>query len=246
MAPKTGGYGGCGGGGAAIGQGKNEKQKTSAEQHQADTRELIRSLPVNAIVCFTDGSSKGNPGPAGAGAVVCFPSLPPDSGGEGGGGGSGGDGDEDQDLARLSGRMELLAIAQVGDARCGTWMEGVTALGRQTNNVAELEAVRLANSIAVEARAVAAYYARCPIHIITDSIYARGVVMGTMRAAKNQELVRAAGGEIADSQADVHWCKGHAGIPGNERADRLADLGADKSARSSKVERVVATVGARR
>ena len=35
--------------------------------------ELIASLPADAVVCFTDGACKGNPGPAGAGAVVRLP-----------------------------------------------------------------------------------------------------------------------------------------------------------------------------
>lgn len=34
---------------------------------------LIASFPDDAIVCFTDGACKGNPGPAGAGAVVRLP-----------------------------------------------------------------------------------------------------------------------------------------------------------------------------
>ena len=34
---------------------------------------LIASFPDDAIVCFTDGACKGNPGPAGAGALVRLP-----------------------------------------------------------------------------------------------------------------------------------------------------------------------------
>ena len=48
--------------------------RTPAQKKLAfeDSSTLIRSLPPHSIVIYTDGSSLGNPGPAGAGAVVTW------------------------------------------------------------------------------------------------------------------------------------------------------------------------------
>jgi len=37
--------------------------------------ELVASFGTNAIICYTDGACEGNPGPCGAGAVVCLPGV---------------------------------------------------------------------------------------------------------------------------------------------------------------------------
>ncbi len=39
----------------------------------ADARQRLSSLPEGTVVAFTDGGCKGNPGPAGSGAVVVLP-----------------------------------------------------------------------------------------------------------------------------------------------------------------------------
>jgi ribonuclease HI len=39
----------------------------------ADARARIEALPEDTVVCFTDGACRGNPGPAGAGALVVLP-----------------------------------------------------------------------------------------------------------------------------------------------------------------------------
>jgi len=51
--------------------GTRTKAQAKAAAQAADA--LLASLPVHAVVCFTDGACKGNPGPAGAGAVVRLP-----------------------------------------------------------------------------------------------------------------------------------------------------------------------------
>jgi ribonuclease HI len=51
--------------------GTRSKAQAAAAAQAADA--LIASFPEDAIVCFTDGACKGNPGPAGAGAVVRLP-----------------------------------------------------------------------------------------------------------------------------------------------------------------------------
>jgi ribonuclease HI len=44
-----------------------------ADAARASAKRLIESFAPSAAVCFTDGACKGNPGPAGAGAVVKLP-----------------------------------------------------------------------------------------------------------------------------------------------------------------------------
>lgn len=45
---------------------QEEKARAAAEEH-------IEQLSNNTVICFTDGSCKGNPGPAGVGVYVEFP-----------------------------------------------------------------------------------------------------------------------------------------------------------------------------
>ena len=70
-----------GGGGAkkrssSRGSGFGSAGKRSQAQSmaaQAAAHELIQSFSDDVVVCFTDGACQGNPGPAGAGAVVKLP-----------------------------------------------------------------------------------------------------------------------------------------------------------------------------
>lgn len=48
----------------------NTRTKAQAASARQDARSRIDALPEGTHVCFTDGACKGNPGPAGAGAVV--------------------------------------------------------------------------------------------------------------------------------------------------------------------------------
>jgi len=47
-------------------------------------------------------------------------------------------------------------------------------------------------------------------------------------AVKNQDLWQALDAAAAAHQVEWHWVEGHAGHPGNEAADRLANLGVDQ------------------
>ena len=49
------------------------RTKAQAQAAAAFAGELIANFSSDAAVCFTDGACKGNPGPAGAGAVVRLP-----------------------------------------------------------------------------------------------------------------------------------------------------------------------------
>jgi len=65
--------GGAGGGTSNRGSGfgsAGRRTKAQAEAASADAKATLDSLPEGTHVAFTDGSCQGNPGPAGAGAVV--------------------------------------------------------------------------------------------------------------------------------------------------------------------------------
>jgi ribonuclease HI len=88
-------------------------------------------------------------------------------------------------------------------------------LGEATNNIAELAAIELLLAeIGVTDR---------PVRIYTDSQYAIGVLTKGWKAKANVELiarVRAALKPLPD--VELHYVRGHSGVPLNERADALA------------------------
>ena len=141
---------------------------------------LVAQLEGRAVIAFTDGACKGNPGPAGCGAVVCLPS--------------------------------------------GRRGEASQALGRATNNVAELTAIGLALDL-MDAAGVGP---EAPGAILTDSAYAHGVLARGWKAKANQALIEELRGRLAQRPAlALHWIAGHVGVEGNERADALANLGVE-------------------
>lgn len=88
-------------------------------------------------------------------------------------------------------------------------------IGETTNNVAELEAIRRA-LLEIKKRDI-------PLRIYSDSSYAIGLLSLGWKASKNQELVE----EIRNllirfKRVTFVKVEGHSGIPGNERADKLA------------------------
>jgi len=100
-----------------------------------------------------------------------------------------------------------------------------------TNNRMELTA-------AIEA--LAALKRPCSIVLYTDSQYVRkGITewLGQWKArdwrtadrkpVKNVDLWQALERQIERHRIEWHWVKGHAGVPGNERADELANRAID-------------------
>ena len=91
-------------------------------------------------------------------------------------------------------------------------------LGPATNNVAELTAILRAAEWALERGGNAR-----PVRIHTDSTYAIGVLQRGWRAKANQDLVRRVQSTLRRlPDVALHYVKGHAGHPLNERADQLA------------------------
>lgn len=101
-----------------------------------------------------------------------------------------------------------------------------------TNNRMELTAA---------IQALAALKRGCEVVLYTDSQYVRKGVLEWMaqwklrdwrtadkKPVKNVDLWQALEREIARHKIEWHWVKGHAGVPGNERADRLANEAIDE------------------
>ena len=144
------------------------------------------------IEIFTDGSSRGNPGPGGYGVIL----------------------------------------------RCGEHYKELSAgFPETTNNQMELTAV---------IEALKAIRRPCQIVLHLDSSYVKDGITswihnwkkhGWLTAAKKpvknaelwQELDRLAGMHAIEWR----WVKGHAGDPGNERADELANMGVVKALQGS-------------
>lgn len=104
-----------------------------------------------------------------------------------------------------------------------------------TNNRMELTAA---------IRALAALNRPCSVKLYTDSQYvrkgitewlpqwkARGWRTADKKPVKNVDLWQALEAEIARHTIEWHWVKGHAGDPGNERADQLANDAIDEMQR---------------
>nr|WP_202984304.1 ribonuclease HI [Snodgrassella sp. ESL0253] len=100
-----------------------------------------------------------------------------------------------------------------------------------TNNRMELTAV---------IQGLAALKRPCIVNIYTDSQYvkngmqewihnwkARGWKTASKQPVKNVELWQALDAEVNKHQVHWHWVKGHAGDPGNEKADELANRGVE-------------------
>lgn len=145
-----------------------------------------------AVVMYTDGACKGNPGPGGWGVVLHY-------------------GDHEKTLyggeaLTTNNRMELTAA-----------IEGLSALKRD-----------------------------CTVDLYTDSVYVKDGITrwlanwkknGWKTAAKkpvaNQDLWERLDLLCAQHRVQWHWVKGHAGHPGNEQADALANQGVEACVRSS-------------
>src|SRR3990170_7200449 len=104
-----------------------------------------------------------------------------------------------------------------------------------TNNRMELTAA---------IQALAALKRACNVVLYTDSQYVRKGILEWMpqwklrdwrtadkKPVKNIDLWQALEREIGRHKIEWHWVKGHAGVPGNERADQLANEAIDEMLR---------------
>ena len=113
------------------------------------------------------------------------------------------------------GPMAIGVVVIAGDQR----KEMGEFLGRGTNNIAELTAIRRGLELAAS---VAPGQDR-PIRVYSDSSYAIGLLSQGWRAKANQELVADLRQFLRPySQIQMVKVEGHAGVPENERCDLLA------------------------
>jgi ribonuclease HI len=106
----------------------------------------------------------------------------------------------------------------------GRRAEASRALGRATNNVAELTAIGMALELLDEAEVPPDTRAA----ILTDSGYSHGVLVRGWKAKANTELILGLRQRLTERPGvEIHWVAGHVGVAGNERADALANVGVD-------------------
>ncbi len=90
-------------------------------------------------------------------------------------------------------------------------------------------------------QALQALNQHCRVDLHTDSQYVRQGITGWIhnwkkngwktsakKPVKNADLWQALDAAIGEHEVHWHWVKGHAGDPGNERADALANRGIDE------------------
>jgi ribonuclease HI len=129
-----------------------------------------------------------------------------------------------------------------GNPGPGGWGALLVAEGREkelwggetltTNNRMELTAA---------IRGLEALRKQCRVAIYTDSQYVRngirewlaqwkrrGWKTADKKPVKNQDLWEQLDALVTGHEIEWHWVKGHAGHPGNERADELANRGIDE------------------
>jgi ribonuclease HI len=144
---------------------------------------------VNAVVIYTDGACKGNPGPGGWGALLRAP-----------------DGTEKEifggERETTNNRMELMAV-----------IEALAALKRPQNVVLHLDSQYVLKGI-------------------TEWLAgwkAKGWKTASKQPVKNVDLWQQLDVAVANAghRIEWRWVKGHAGEPGNERADALANRGVE-------------------
>ncbi|MFO1301086.1 MAG: ribonuclease HI [Burkholderiaceae bacterium] len=139
---------------------------------------------AEVVDIYTDGACKGNPGPGGWGALLCW-------------------GGHERELfggepATTNNRMELTAV-----------IRGLAALKRSTRAVVHTDS----------------QYVHKGITEWLPAWKARGWKTAERKPVKNADLWRELDALVVQHSVEWRWVRGHAGHPGNERADALANRG---------------------
>ena len=106
---------------------------------------------------------------------------------------------------------------------------------------AELNTTNNRMELTAAIRALAALKRPSEVTLYTDSQYVRNGILEWLaqwkrrdwrtadkKPVKNIDLWQALDAEVARHKIEWHWVKGHAGVPGNERADELANEAIDE------------------
>jgi ribonuclease HI len=133
-----------------------------------------------------------------------------------------------------------------GNPGPGGWGAVLTA-GEHVKEISGAEPDTTNNRMELTAaiRALKALNRHCQVRLYTDSQYVRTGVTewleqwkernwrtASRKPVKNIDLWQALDAEITKHTIEWHWVKGHAGVPGNEHADRLASEAIDAMLRS--------------
>lgn len=106
---------------------------------------------------------------------------------------------------------------------------------------AEVETTNNRMELTAAIEALAALKRPCEVRLFTDSQYVRKGITewitqwrqrdwrtADRKPVKNVDLWQALSTQIERHKIEWHWVKGHSGVPGNERADRLANEAIDE------------------
>jgi ribonuclease HI len=128
-----------------------------------------------------------------------------------------------------------------GNPGPGGWAAFLSFAGRE-KELAGAEALTTNNRMELTAviRALEALKRPVRVRVYTDSEYvrrgilewvhawkARGWLTADRKPVKNQDLWQRLDALAAGQSIEWHWVPGHAGVPGNERVDRLANEAID-------------------
>ncbi|HJP38817.1 MAG TPA: ribonuclease HI [Gammaproteobacteria bacterium] len=130
-----------------------------------------------------------------------------------------------------------------GNPGPGGWGALLLADGREKEICGgELETTNNRMELTAAIRGLQALKKNCSVTVYTDSEYVRrgidewldnwkrrGWKTAAKKPVKNQDLWQALDGAAGSHQVTWRWVKGHAGDPGNERADELANRGLDET-----------------
>jgi ribonuclease HI len=134
-----------------------------------------------------------------------------------------------------------------GNPGPGGWA-AVLGLGAHEKELSGAEALTTNNRMELTAviRALEALKRPVRVRLYTDSEYVqrgirewlpgwkeRGWRTAARKPVKNQDLWQRLDALSAGHEIEWHWVPGHAGVPGNERADRLANAAIDALQRQS-------------
>jgi ribonuclease HI len=165
-------------------------QTLSKIQEQSDVEKalkFVQSIPNKDIICYTDGSAKGNPGESGSGIYIVWPNNSYET-----------------------------SVAKY--------------LGKSTNNIAELTAIKIA--LETVELMIQTYpqlvETDTELYIFTDSEYSLNAITGKIRVNANVELINSIKLIMRNYKLKINifWVPAHSGIPGNEKANDLAERSA--------------------
>jgi ribonuclease HI len=128
-----------------------------------------------------------------------------------------------------------------GNPGPGGWA-ALLSFGEREKEIAGAEALTTNNRMELTAviRALEALKKPVQARVYTDSEYvrrgitewvrgwkSRGWLTADRKPVKNQDLWQRLDELVAGHKIEWHWVPGHAGVPGNERVDRLANQAID-------------------